>query len=119
MAWKFSADKPIYIQVFEILMLDILKGVYPLGSRFPSVRDIAAAANINPNTAQRALCELEDKKLVITNGTSGRIVTTDSGLIKSLSDSIIDTEVNEFYKKMLSMGVSKEKLINLINEREG
>ncbi len=119
MAWKFSADKPIYIQVSDILTMDILRGVYSLGSRFPSVRDIAAAANINPNTAQRALSDLEDKKLLITNGTSGRVVTDDKLLLDKLQTDMISSEVNEFYKKMLLMGVSKEKLIKIINEMEG
>ncbi len=118
MAWKFIADKPIYLQVADIIMLDILRGVYPLGSRFPSVRDIAAAANINPNTAQRALGELEEKKLVITNGTSGRIVTTNIETIELLQNDLIKQEVKEFYQRMNLIGVSKQELIKIINKLE-
>ncbi len=118
MAWKFSSDKPIYLQVSDILALDILKGVYPAGSRFPSVRDIAAAANINPNTAQRALTELESKNLIITHGTSGRIVTTDTELLNTKKEDIISSEVKSFYQKMRAMGVSKQNLIYFIKELE-
>ncbi len=118
MAWKFTSDRPIYLQVTDIIMLDILRGVYPLGSRFPSVRDIAAAANINPNTAQRALGELEEKKLVITNGTSGRIVTTDNEIIEHLRNALVEQEVKEFYKRMRFIGIKKEELIQIINKLE-
>ena len=39
------------------------------------VRDLAAAAGVNPNTMQRALAQLETEGLVRTERTSGRYVT--------------------------------------------
>ena len=48
-----------------------------MGGRLPTVRDLAAEAGVNPNTMQRALAELENDGLAVTNRTAGRLVTTD------------------------------------------
>ena len=48
------------------LKAKILAGVYPPGGHLDSVRDMAAAAGVNPNTMQRALAQLEAEGLVYT-----------------------------------------------------
>ena len=42
MAWQFEHDRPIYTQLLEKIRMLIISGVYPTGSRLPSVRDLAA-----------------------------------------------------------------------------
>ncbi len=118
MAWKFSDSKPIYIQVADILTMDIIRGAYSLGQRFPSVRDLASAANINPNTMQRALSELEEKNILVSQGTNGRLVTDDEGLIQKLKNDIINDKFFSFYKEVRGMGLSKTDIINYINSLE-
>ena len=41
MHWDLSSDRPIYSQIIEQMELRICSGVYPLGSKLPSVRDLA------------------------------------------------------------------------------
>lgn len=41
MKHKDESLKPVYVQLYESLRNDIVSGVYPLGSRFPSKRVIA------------------------------------------------------------------------------
>ena len=67
MAWQFEHDRPIYTQLLEQIRMLIISGVYPTGSRLPSVRDLAAEAAVNPNTMQKALSELERPYLFTTN----------------------------------------------------
>jgi hypothetical protein len=43
----------------------IFSGVYPPGSKLPSVRDMAQDAAVNPNTMQRALAKLEEDGLIV------------------------------------------------------
>ncbi len=47
MQWKLTDDRPIWTQLTEQLTERIVSGVYPLGSRMPSVRDLAAQAGVN------------------------------------------------------------------------
>ena len=58
MEWKLSGDRPIWLQLKEQITQRIVTGVYPMGGRLPTVRDLAAEAGVNPNTMQRALAEL-------------------------------------------------------------
>ena len=50
MGERFDTSRPIYAQIVERLKAKILAGVYPPGGHLDSVRDLAAAAGVNPNT---------------------------------------------------------------------
>ena len=72
MAEQFDSSRPIYAQLVERLKAKILAGIYPPGGHLDSVRDLAAAAGVNPNTMQRALAQLENEGLVRTERTACR-----------------------------------------------
>ena len=59
MSWNFDNDRPIYAQLLERLQMQIVSGRYSPGDKLPSVRELAAAVNVNPNTMQKAFAELE------------------------------------------------------------
>ena len=50
MGERFDMSRPIYAQIVERLKAKILAGAYPPGGHLDSVRDMAAAAGVNPNT---------------------------------------------------------------------
>ena len=76
MEFKFDNEKPIFIQVKEKLRLYILSGYLKVGEKLPSVRELALISKVNPNTIQKALGELELEKLIYTERTNGKFVTT-------------------------------------------
>ena len=78
MAWKFSSDKPVYLQISDKIVKKVLSGEYPVGEQIPTVRQIALEAAVNPNTVQHAFSELENEGLIISKGTMGRFVTEDA-----------------------------------------
>ena len=41
MAWKFTPDRPVYLQMAERIKKSVLSGVYPPGGQIPSVRQLA------------------------------------------------------------------------------
>ena len=51
--------RPIYSQIIDGFRDQILCGILQPGEKMPSVRELAAALTINPNTIQRAYRELE------------------------------------------------------------
>ncbi len=123
MEWKIDDSRPIWPQIKEQLMRDIVAGKYPMGSPFPTVRDLAEDAKVNRNTMQRALSELENEGLVITNRTSGRTVTMDENLIKLTRGKIAKEKIVSFRQEMEDMGVTMEEIISLMrgsdNEEKG
>ena len=109
MAEQFDSSRPIYAQLVERLKAKILAGIYPPGGHLDSVRDLAAAAGVNPNTMQRALAQLENEGLVRTERTAGRYVTEDRALIE------------QFLEKMRGIGYGPEQAATLLerwNEKE-
>ena len=114
MEWKIDDSRPIWPQIKEQLMRDFVAGKYPMGSPFPTVRDLAEDAKVNRNTMQRALSELENEGLVITNRTSGRTVTMDENLIKLTRGKIAKEKIVSFRQEMEDMGFTMEEIISLM-----
>lgn len=54
MEWDIRNDQPIYTQLIQQVTLAILSGTFPCGGRLPPVREMAAEAGVNPNTAAGA-----------------------------------------------------------------
>lgn len=111
MAWEFSKDKPIYIQIVEYMQKSIISGEYKPGDKLPPVREMAVSAAVNPNTMQKALQELEKDNLLFTKRTSGRFITEDTNMIDELKESFVKKQIFDFYKKMQSIGLTKQEII--------
>ena len=115
MNWDFQSDRPIYAQLVEQIQLRIISGVYQLGERLPSVRELAAQASVNPNTMQKALSEMEERGLVFAQRTSGRFITDNADVIESLKESLAIGEIKGFLQKMSRLGIDREAAVILIN----
>ena len=114
MGERFDTSRPIYAQIVERLKAKILAGVYPPGGHLDSVRDLAAAAGVNPNTMQRALAELERTGLVYTQRTAGRFVTEDAAVIDSAKQELAHQQVGAFLRRMERMGYDREQAAQLV-----
>lgn len=116
MPWKLDSDRPIFLQLADILKMDILSGKYKPGDKISAVRDLAQEAAVNPNTMQKALTELERMGLVHTERTSGRFVTQDEELIRKLKKEQAEIETTEFLEKMNKIGFKDSTILDLVRE---
>lgn len=114
MPWELNSDRPIYAQLVEQVELRILSGIYPPGSRLPSVRDMAQEAAVNPNTMQRALAQLEEAGLLVTQRTSGRQVTEDTGMIAQTRDRLAKEQIEQFLENMRKLGYEPKDTLGLV-----
>lgn len=114
MDFQFTNDRPIYLQLVEQLELYIIAGQFSPGERLPSVRDLANIAKVNPNTMQRALAELEDKRLVITERTNGKFVTDDQKFLQQKLQKFAREKIHKFLSEMQELGVSRVNLIDYL-----
>lgn len=119
MAWNLDSDRPIYTQILERIQMQIVAGAYQPGMKIPSVRELAADAGVNPNTMQKALSELERSGLVITQRTSGRVVTEDLNMIKETRNQLAREQVEDFVKRMKALGFEKQDIITLLEKETG
>lgn len=118
MAWNLQSDRPIYAQLVDQIQRMIVTGIFPAGSRLPSVRELAAEAAVNPNTMQRALVKLEEDGLLYTQRTSGRYVTEETERIMDVKRSLAEELIREFVENMGRLGYTREQAVELL-EKEG
>ena len=114
MSEQFDSSRPIYAQLVERFKARILAGTYPPGGHLDSVRDLAAAAGVNPNTVRHALKVLVDEGLVRTERTAGRFVTEDPALIEQLRADTAQTLAADFLEKMRGIGYSPAQAAALL-----
>ena len=116
MSWELVSDRPIYIQLVDEIKLRIITSYYKPGERLPTVRELAAEAEVNPNTMQRALSELETSELIITQRTSGRVVTDDVTVIKNNKNTIAYDVTEKFLTKMHTLGFNIDDTVKFITK---
>ena len=113
MPWKLDDSIPIYLQLLNQLKLKIVRGDYPPGETIPSVRELAAQAQVNPNTMQRALMELEREGFVVTHRGKGRMVTDD---VSRIEQEAAERELTDCLEKLHLMGITREELLRMVDE---
>lgn len=116
MAWSFSPDRAVYLQVADKIRARVVSGEYVTGEQIPTVRQLAIEAAVNPNTMQRALTELEAEGLLESSGTLGRFVTTDAEVIIACKDKMIRELVSDFVRNVERLGVTQQNIIKVIME---
>ena len=113
---EYDNKIPIYLQIMAQMKISIASGALSAGEKLSSVRELAQAFEVNPNTMQRALAELERENLFFTERTSGRFVTTDEGVIMNLRDTLAEQEINRFMSYMEQIGYTKQEMIQKIQQ---
>ena len=118
MEWNLDDSRPIWPQLKEQLLREIIAGRYAMGGPFPTVRDLAEDAGVNRNTMQRAMADLEADGFLITNRTAGRVVTTDENLIGEMKRKLAEQNVEKFIGEMEAIGYTAEDVVEMIKEKE-
>lgn len=119
MEFNFDNNIPIYIQLVQQLKIYIISGHIKPGERIPSVRELAMQTKVNPNTMQKALVELEELKLIYTERTNGKFVTTDQKLIDKLKNEYANELSINFFASMKSIGFTKKETIEYLKKLKG
>ncbi|MBE6909266.1 MAG: GntR family transcriptional regulator [Ruminococcaceae bacterium] len=116
MEWTFREDTPIYTQLCEFLTMAIVSGELQPGQRLTTVRELAADAGVNPNTAQRAVAELERRGLVYSRRTVGRFVTEDAERIESERQALAEEHGRAFLAAMERLGFNRIQTVMLLEK---
>ncbi|MDE6745297.1 MAG: GntR family transcriptional regulator [Oscillospiraceae bacterium] len=116
MPWNFNSTTPIYIQIIEHIKMSVAVGDYKAGDKLLSVRELAAEAEVNPNTMQKALSELEREGLLYTQRTSGRFITEDTETIANLRKQLAAEHLDAFLKNMNRLGYTPDEAVELLGK---
>ena len=119
MNFDFDNERPIYVQLVEKLRFAIITGYYEVGSRLPSVRELALTVKVNPNTLQKALSELEQEKLIYTERTNGKYITSDNDLIAKKRNDLAEEITKKYLIDMTNIGIDLKTSIKYLQELGG
>lgn len=119
MDYLFDNERPIYIQLVEKLRMEIVSRKRKPGERLLSVRELALAVRVNPNTVQKALLELENEGLIYTERTNGKFVTENKQLIDKVKKELAKEKVNNYLNSMKDIGISYEEAVQYLQELGG
>lgn len=118
MEYNFDNERPIYVQLTELIKKEIVSGKLKSGERIPSVREYANIFKVNPNTMQKALMDLEKEGLIYTERTNGKYITNDNSLIKKIRDNLACELVSNFVKDMKNIGISSDEMIKYLKKED-
>ena len=111
---EFQSNIPIYLQLIDMVKLQIVSGTLKPGEKLKSVRELAMEHGVNPNTMQKALAELEGIGLLYTMRTAGRYVTEDAELIASLREQLAAERIGAFLDELGRFGYRSDEIIHLL-----
>lgn len=118
MGIDFSRDKPIYQQLIDRIVGDIIGGTLSPGEKLPSVRDYAVQVGVNANTVQRVFKELEQMNVTETKRGQGSFVTTNQDTIAILRNQMKEELTASFLQNIEAFGFTPEEMIQHLKEKE-
>ena len=116
MSYEFNNETPIYLQIVDLIINDIINGTLKPNDKLLSVREYSVVFRVNPNTICKALAILEDDKLIYTERTNGKFVTNDLNIINKYKENVFKEKIEGFLSEMEAMGLDKETVIKMIKE---
>lgn len=107
---------PVYEQIIKQVEEQVLTGILKEGDKLPSVRSLSVKLSINPNTIQKAYTELDRRQLIITVPGKGSFISEKAIEVEGANSREKMTELNKIIRELALAGVTKEEIINNIEE---
>lgn len=114
---NYNNTQAIFIQIVDLICERVLNEYYKPEERSPSVRELAAEMQVNPNTVMRSYERLQNNGIIYNRRGIGYFFTPDA------KDKIINMRHNQFieetlpavFKEMNLLNVKLEDLIKAFN----
>lgn len=105
---EFNDKQAIYLQIVEYIYDRILTDEWKGDERVPSVRDLAAELQVNPNTVMRAYDLLQNNEIIVNKRGVGNFLGSDakSKIITNRRNHFLTNELPLIFRNMQLLGVS-------------
>jgi DNA-binding transcriptional regulator YhcF (GntR family) len=104
---NFAAEKPIYLQIVDVIADRILSGDLRGGDRIPSVREYGADIGVNPNTMMRSYEKLTADGVIYNRRGIGYFVADDA------RETVLSAQRKEFMEKELPAIRERMRLLGI------
>lgn len=104
---EFSENKSIFLQIADNIIEKVMSGVYPVGDKIPSVRELALQVGVNPNTIMRTYNELQSMNIIENKRGIGYFVNNNAQQV------ILDAKRKEFFGQVLPEIIRQAALLGI------
>ena len=114
----FKENKPIYLQIADRIMDEILNSTYPEGERLPSVREYAAEVEVNVNTVVRSYDWLSQKDIIFNKRGLGYFVAEGAvqKIISNRKNTFLNDELPEMFVKLKQLDISMNEVQTMFRD---
>ncbi|GAB4043678.1 GntR family transcriptional regulator [Spirosoma litoris] len=108
----FRDKQAIYLQIAEYVSEQILLGRWPVGEKIPSVRELAAELEVNPNTVMRTYEFLSQLEVIANKRGIGYFSANDAlDKIRSFRrEQFLQNDLPLFFKNLTLLGISLREI---------
>lgn len=106
-----------YRQVVYAATRSIVSGELPVGSSFPSVRELSVALKINPNTAHKVVTELVRAGLLEVRPGIGTVVSSRPPASDDERRRLLTEEVERLVVEARRLGLGRGAVVDAVSER--
>ncbi|WP_031525443.1 GntR family transcriptional regulator [Dyadobacter crusticola] len=109
---EFKDKQAIYLQIADFLCEQILLGKWPPGERIPSVRDLAAMLEVNPNTVMRTYDFLQNKEIIYNKRGIGYSADENARvrILAYRKERFLEIELPDIFRTLYILDISLEEL---------
>jgi GntR family transcriptional regulator len=115
---KFNRHQAIYLQIGDHICEGILEGRWAVDQKLPSVREMAMAVEVNPNTVMRTYAELQNQAIIYNQRGIGFFVAPEArqNILSVKKEVFLKDELPRIFKTLGLLDVSFEELRQLYQE---
>jgi DNA-binding transcriptional regulator YhcF (GntR family) len=114
-----DSEKPVFVQIIEMIEDDILSGVYGTDDLIISTPQISKLLSVNPTTAQKAVGILTDRGILYKKRGVGMAVTEEARekILRERKAAFFEREVSGLIGKAKKIGIPGAVLLKIIKEK--
>ncbi|CEG23754.1 HTH-type transcriptional repressor YtrA [Planococcus massiliensis] len=121
MSSPFDSNKPIFLQVRELIEDQIVNDQLKEGDQAPSTNQLVSFYKINHATVSKGITQLVDEGILFKKRGIGMFVAEGAKktLVNQRKKSFVDNYVVGLVQEAKKLGISQEEIIELIKNAKG
>ncbi|MEM6841144.1 MAG: GntR family transcriptional regulator [Bacteroidota bacterium] len=108
----FNDQQAIYLQIADYICEQILLDQWSVEERIPSVRDLAATVEVNPNTVVRSYDFLQQRDIIYNKRGLGYFVSAEAPekVRAYRKERFLETELPDFFRTLYLLDINLEEI---------
>lgn len=115
---EFKEKKAIYLQIADYICEAVLRKEWLPDQKIPSIREMAAMLEVNPNTVTRTYSYLEGINVIRIQRGVGYFVSQDAGeiILNKKKKAFFQEELPHFFASIKAMNIDIAEIVSLYDK---